>query len=362
MAAKENTGTNWQEKYRTALVGYEAFRSHLDLLLRELIQQSGISAQVVESRTKSEDSLAEKINRPGKDYQDPLTELPDIVGLRVILYYADDVAKVESILAKEFNIHAEHSSNKQDGLSPNEFGYLSVHHVISLKPPRTELAEWAPYVEMKAEVQIRTVLQHAWAGVSHALQYKRDSDVPNTLKRKLFRLAGLFELADEQFLEIRNEHTSLESQIAEQIEKKDPNVPLNTISLRQYLDTSPYVKHVVRFAANQGYNFDEPDYGEYDIRDDYIARLFVDCIAFKIRTLNELDAVLKSHGKAYEPYLIEIRPPSKTWHVGDAFLLYLILIQIYRNKYTLKRLVESEEWDESIAKRVLKGAAMKAVK
>jgi putative GTP pyrophosphokinase len=185
---KKKSSTDWKSEYEDVYPTYEAFRSHFEVLPRGLINQADIDVQVLESRTKTSSSFVEKMNRPGKDYVNPLDELPDLVGLRVTLYYSDDIFPVEDILSSEFDVHPEHSSNKQQELSPNELGYLSVHHVVSLKPPRTDLSEWKPYASMKAEIQIRTVLQHAWASVSHALQYKHESDIPSQLKRKLFRL------------------------------------------------------------------------------------------------------------------------------------------------------------------------------
>lgn len=349
---------DWRDKYAGALPSYEAFRRHMDTLLNELIQQSGIRIQVVESRTKTVESFAEKINRPSKNYTHPLEDLPDLVGLRVILYYADDVARVEELLNEEFAIHRAHSSDKRQELSPNEFGYLSVHHVVSLKPPRIELAEWKPYTGMKAEVQIRTVLQHSWAGVSHALQYKHEADVPLPLKRKLFRLAGLFELADEQFMEIRNQHASLEADIAEQIKEKHDKVPLNLTSLTLYMEQSLCVQSAIAFAKTLRYSFESPDFGEEgETRSDYLSRIVRDCKKFGILDLDQLDAALSSHDTAYEAYLeaIQDEDDEKIWYVDDAFILYLILIQMFKSKYSLKGLAQSG-WSESIAKRVLKGA------
>jgi GTP pyrophosphokinase len=356
MANTKKSGTDWKVKYEAAHSGYETFRSRFDALLRELIEQADIDVQVLESRTKTPASFAEKISRPGKDYANPLDELPDLVGLRVTVYYTDDIARVENILRSEFEVHPEHSSDKQQELSPNEFGYLSVHHVVSLKPPRTGLAEWNAYASMKAEVQIRTVLQHAWAAVSHALQYKHETDVPVQLKRKLFRLAGLFELADEQFLEIRDAHTSLVREIAEQIERREPDVALNVISLRQYIESSPRIQQIVVFAGSLFYDFSFAGWEEGHTWHDYISQVLADCASFGIKTLGQLDAMLKSHGKAYEPYLRAIQSPGEEWTVDEAFVLYLILIQIHRSNYSLEGLL-SIGWAESIAKRVLKGAA-----
>jgi hypothetical protein len=161
-------------------------------------------------------------------------------------------------------------------------------------------------------------------------------------------------LADEQFLEIRNAHTSIAEQIAEKIQKHEPDVDLNAISLRQYLDTSSLVRRIIAFSERLSFEYSPTNFDEED-HQDYISQVLADSASFGITTLGQLDMALGSLGKTYEPYLRAIERPQEEWLVTNSFIVYLLLIRVYPSKYSLKKLV-SAGWSKSIAQRVLKGA------
>jgi ppGpp synthetase/RelA/SpoT-type nucleotidyltranferase len=95
------------------------------------------------------------------------------------------------MIEEEFTIDKDNSLDKRKELRSNEFGYLSVHYVVSLSPARAALGEYKNYASLRAEIQVRTVLQHAWAAVDHRLRYKSETDAPEHLRRRLFLLSGL---------------------------------------------------------------------------------------------------------------------------------------------------------------------------
>jgi len=182
-------------------------------------------------------SFVEKIQREGKEYQDPLTEITDLAGIRIISYYKEDVDKINKVIEKEFDIDRENSSDKAELLDPEKFGYLSVHYVISLSPDRKKLPVWEDFANIKGEIQVRTVLQHAWAAIDHKLMYKREKEVPTDLRRKLFRLSALLELADDQFSDLRRLTEEVKEYYAQQIKKGRLDIQLDLSSLIAYLET-----------------------------------------------------------------------------------------------------------------------------
>ena len=100
--------------------------------------------------------------------------MTDITGVRVITYFADQVDEIAKVMEGEFNIDIKNSIDKRDILDPDRFGYLSLHYVIvSLSSARCALAEYRSFSELKAEVQVRSILQHAWAEIEHDLGYIR---------------------------------------------------------------------------------------------------------------------------------------------------------------------------------------------
>jgi putative GTP pyrophosphokinase len=191
------------EKYRSLRPLYEGFALKLAPLIRDILEVHNIKYQVVESRAKDIPSFEEKISRPGKSYGDPLKDLTDLCGCRVIVYYQDDVDRVAEAVKAEFLISEENLSRQPQLLAVDRFGYLSAHYIVSIGKMRMDLTEWKPYTGLVAEIQVRTVIQHAWSAVSHALQYKQEAAIPSKLQRRLHRIAGLFELADEEFVGLR---------------------------------------------------------------------------------------------------------------------------------------------------------------
>ena len=132
----------WGNRYRAARATYESMTMRLRALVADLITDAGIDVIQVEARTKTIESFEEKISRKGKKYKNPLLDMTDLVGLRVITYYREDVARIGEVLSGEFQIDEKNSMDKAAALDPDRFGYLSVHYIASLSPARRKLAEF----------------------------------------------------------------------------------------------------------------------------------------------------------------------------------------------------------------------------
>ncbi len=180
---------------------YQNLESNISGCLKQELDEKNISIFDVQSRIKDENSIENKIISKG--YKDPANDIEDFCGVRVICYYQEDISNICEIIKNNFEIIRE--ENKQNELSDNQFGYTSYHYIIKLKP------EWLGHhsakglKDLKAEIQIRTMLMHTWSAISHKLLYKKEKDIPPQFKRKLNRLSALIELADEQFDQIKNE-------------------------------------------------------------------------------------------------------------------------------------------------------------
>lgn len=193
--------SNFLERYQNLIPLYQRLESNISLFLEQDLNDRNLSIFDVESRVKDEKSVENKIRNKG--YQNPETEIEDFCGIRIICYYQEDIRNICEIIKSNFNVIKE--ENKQSELSDNQFGYTSYHYVIKLE------SEWLGHPsakglkDLKAEIQIRTMLMHTWSAISHKLLYKREQDIPPQFKRKLNRLSALIELADEQFDQIKNE-------------------------------------------------------------------------------------------------------------------------------------------------------------
>ena len=173
------------------------------VLVRTLLDDAGIDYLSVTGRTKSVASFAAKANRAADGeatYLDPLEQITDQIGVRVITYVHNDVAAVAELLDDELTILDDRDLGEEMART-GRFGYASRHLLVSV----ADDAEEVQLVGLRASVQVRTVLQHAWAEFEHDIRYKGNvpEDAAADLDRRFTLAAGLIELADREFATIR---------------------------------------------------------------------------------------------------------------------------------------------------------------
>ncbi|WP_104126415.1 GTP pyrophosphokinase family protein [Cryobacterium sp. Y57] len=168
-----------------------------------MLLAANIPIHTISSRVKTKSSAVTKGTRQGARLAG-IEGLHDLLGLRIITYFADQVDLVGLEIEEHFAVDETYSVDKRTLLDPDRFGYLSLHYVVSLNSARIQLPEYARYAGLKFEIQIRSILQHTWAEIEHDLGYKSPDAIPQPLRRRFSRLAGLLELADEEFKSIRN--------------------------------------------------------------------------------------------------------------------------------------------------------------
>jgi len=132
-------------------------------LLDLLVTNEGIHHLPIQARIKEYDSFIAKKHRKEIDNPEDIT---DLLGLRVICYILSDVEKVKEIVEKYFKVIGRADDKTQD-LGTDRFGYRSVHYTVSISEARHNLPEYESYKDLKFEIQIRTILAHAWAEIEH---------------------------------------------------------------------------------------------------------------------------------------------------------------------------------------------------
>lgn len=179
------------------------FAPALESLLRELLISKEIQFHYIRSRVKTKGSTIRKLDNPAKSYNG-IADLTDMLGVRIVTYFPNDVDRVAEVIRAEFLIDEDNSTDKRALLDPDRFGYLSLHYVARLGGGRSKLAEYVRFADVTFEIQIRSILQHAWAEIEHDLGYKSSNGIPAEIRRRFSRVAGLLEVADNEFQEIRD--------------------------------------------------------------------------------------------------------------------------------------------------------------
>jgi putative GTP pyrophosphokinase len=216
----------------------EDFKTITERLILDLLKTNNLRVHSVTSRVKTKQSISDKIKKAAEYTYQELNDIHDICGIRIITYYPDEVDAVAGIIQREFNIDYSSSVDKRTILDPDRFGYLSLHYIAKLSTERLSLTEYSRFQKCKTEIQIRSILQHTWAEIEHDLGYKTKLAVPRHIRRRFSQLAGLLELADDTFVEIRKTLADYESGMSDRINKTPELVQIDQASLLTFVGQS----------------------------------------------------------------------------------------------------------------------------
>ena len=226
------------QQYRELLPTLESLAKEASDLLRRALREQGIYITAMEQRVKTEKSLAGKLEMKGAKYMS-IDDVTDLVGLRVITFYTDEVDKVAAIAKRVFDIDWHESVDKRKLHKLNSFGYNSLHYICRLRTggPRFEL-------------QMRTALQHVWSTIEHDTGYKGTVRIPDVYLRQFNRLAGMMELMDDEFSRLRTVLTDYRRQTLALVKSgRLDDVPLSRDTFRNYLELHPFDRLNKRIAA-----------------------------------------------------------------------------------------------------------------
>ncbi|WP_439937034.1 GTP pyrophosphokinase [Nocardia sp. N13] len=282
-----------EEPVREAVRAYAARQPQLAAatagyvtLIRTLLDDAGIDYLSVTGRTKSVASFAAKANRvegAGLLYPDPLEQITDQIGVRVITYVHSDVAAVAELLADELTVLDDRDLGEETARS-GRFGYASRHLLVQV--PDDEPAGHEELAGERASVQVRTVLQHAWAEFEHDIRYKGNvpEDAAADLDRRFTLAAGLIELADREFATIR-----------ERIQAAAPGSP--TEAEADHIVGQELATFLAGHYSDAGWSHTD----HYDWIADLLAQLGIDTIddLADLLTSVDADAVIRRMGYRY---------------------------------------------------------------
>jgi ppGpp synthetase/RelA/SpoT-type nucleotidyltranferase len=200
---------------------FPVYRQLAAVLAQVLERAAGSAAghAIVQTRPKAVASFADKALRKREKYGDPVNQFTDLCGGRVITRTGPEVEAVCRFLERHFEIDRENTVDTSERLRPTEFGYRSVHYIVSFRPdvdygvpvpeqllrhPVSPLEDPEQAARLqrrapKAEVQVRTLLEHSYADFVHDLSYKGAFRTPDRWLRELAGAAAALERVGHTF-------------------------------------------------------------------------------------------------------------------------------------------------------------------
>lgn len=256
---------------------YEQLSKKVESIIQEIINDQNIHIHAIYCRAKEIDSFTKKIEDP--KYNDPISQITDFSGIRIITYVESDLELVCKVLESHFEIDPENSIDKSKSLGIDKVGYRSIHYVCKLPNDRIKLPEYKKFDGLFFEVQVRTILQHAWAEIEHDKDYKFSGELPLYLKRRFKVLAGVLELADREFNQLAFEIDKYSASVTSDTKKGKLDILIDSTSIKSYLEIkfSLLIKKGMKPAF-----FD----------DDYEKKVLEELRIFGIQTLKNLDDII----------------------------------------------------------------------
>jgi len=217
----EGYPTKWDDMVREAAL--------CERYMSGLLKPGNFELHLVTARAKSPESARAKVLSKG--YGHPAMQLTDQIGVRVITYFASDVDRVAALLRDALDVDDRQSPDKRSALGLREFGYRSVHLVARIRPTHLEM-QFRSLASLRMEIQVRSVLEHAWAEIEHEVVYKAGIELPDDMRRRFSAIAGTLELLEMEFLELRRQRGALiEKYAAEYGSASGFEVPLDSARL-----------------------------------------------------------------------------------------------------------------------------------
>jgi ppGpp synthetase/RelA/SpoT-type nucleotidyltranferase len=291
---------DWGKIYERARPTYVSFCERLKELLESQMDDERIPYWLAYVAVDRVDSFVQRLYRAACDglhVDDPFEELPDFARLEVTAYSPDDVGRIETLLRVELEIDEERSTSVAAVWAENEhpsprpgddrLGYQTAKVVVSL--PDTLARSWRGFGGLRAVIDIRTLMQEAWAAFDKNLPYYRHSSYPPEARRALEEAVARCLDADTALAAVRYEMDRADKRYAQAIDEGDLDLPLDTRSVRAYLHGSEVVGELVSIAEAAGMEPAKPDRSGWFLEQ----RMLTQLRRAGVGSISELDTLLR---------------------------------------------------------------------
>jgi len=319
------------EEYREQIPVFKKLETVVLELVRTCLFENNIVVSGLNSRIKTEKSLTGKLELKGYKYR-TLSDITDILGIRIITFFSDEVDIISALSEQLFEIDWENSVDKRKMLEIDRFGYMSLHYICRVPKSKYYDPEMPELNEIRFELQMRSTLQHVWANMYHDMGYKSDVEIPAEYQRNMSRLAGMLELADEQFSYIRKEINAYRRNVQSLVATGNfDEVPLNGDTFRSFLALNPFKRLSDKMAAiNQAEIYEDSLMPYYNV----LRNLNMKTIGDIVRMRNEYS------DSAYQLALIQLAGTGLDILANSVALQNLCIVYILKNGYGEAGLVQ----------------------
>jgi len=312
------------EEYREQLPVFKKLESVVLDLVQNCLFENNIVVSGVNSRVKTEKSLTGKLELKGYKYR-TLSDITDIVGVRIITFFSDEVDIISALSEQLFSVDWDNSVDKRKMLEIDRFGYMSLHYICRIPKSLFYDPAMPELNEIRFELQMRSTLQHVWANMYHDMGYKSDVEIPAEYQRNMSRLAGMLELADEQFSYIRKEINAYRRNVQSMVATGNfDEVPLNGDTFRSFLALNPFKRLSDKMAAiNQAEIYEDSLMPYYNV----LRNLNMKTIGDIVRMRNEYS------DSAYQLALIQLAGTGLDILANSVALQNLCIVFILKKGY-----------------------------
>jgi ppGpp synthetase/RelA/SpoT-type nucleotidyltranferase len=265
----------WIDKNRPI---YKSFTRALIPFIGNMLKDKNITYSSVGGRTKETQSIKNKII--SKRYNSPYYEMMDITGIRIISLFESDLSSIRNFVKSEFKIDEQNSVEKSKQLQDNKVGYLSEHFICSISEGNAKSSGLDEYIGKKFEIQVRTILQHAWAEFDHDRNYKSSVQLHESIRREINLYAGMLEIVDKGF-------TQLTSKIEKDIKEKSKLRFVKGWTCGP-IDTNELIEFITQWAKENNFKLKKPFLDEYEASG-------FPLLEFGVYTIDSLQSIIPPH-------------------------------------------------------------------
>ena len=180
---------------------YENLWQRVVQILKQELRGRGLFAQVT-GRTKDTASLLKKLLKKGYAYE----MVTDKAGARVVVRFRHETPIVLDVIETSFDVLCK--EDKAEALGHNQVGYTGIHYDVRLKNGTLRMGD-ASLAALQCEIQVHTMCQDLWALMDHEFSYKPVLPIPEDLRRQIYLLNALLEIADKNFAAISQDIANL---------------------------------------------------------------------------------------------------------------------------------------------------------